>query len=230
MNPICKFICLLLFTFCTLFSTWYLLAFLFLFVLWSMLFSKISLSTYFKMLYVLRLLFLLLVLVFLFMQVPFILICLYLVRIVILCLSVFVFTLTTPITEMTYTYEIFLFPLSKIHLSPSKIAIKLALYSQFIPSFINKKKELLYTVSSLGIDYNHSSRKGKLFVFKSIIGPLFSLSRKECHRVEESMKLRNFEIGKVRTNYQMNTWHILDIVFIIIHGIMIVLTVSEVFL
>lgn len=232
LNPLSKMISMLLFFLATFFSHdiphILLLGTFLLFVLYL---SKIPFYYYGKSILRFKWVFMIFFIGSLMLQIPVVEFLNFLLKIIYILSYLLLFTSTTPPAETTYAFHKILVPLEKMHISPSKLSYTFTLVLHFIPIVIHKGNQIIKNISSKGIDFYHSSFKGKYIVVKSIFIPMFTLSKKEILRMEKSMGLRNFDIGKVRTNYRMNAWCTLDTIFLLVHGIIVLyIIVSEVWL
>ena len=231
LNPITKICTLLLFVTLTLITNNYLnLLILFILLVNVLTLTKISYKYYFKTVFSMKDFFLFLFIFNMLFGLEIGESLVVIIKLIYILLSTVSLTLTTPPTEMTYSIEKLLYPLSKINISPSKIALTLTLSINFIPIVMEKANKLLKIMASRGYDFKTSNIKTKLMILKTIFIPLFRLSLRDSDLIADTMEVRNFDIKKVRTNYRMNPFGMKDITFIFIHVIILVVIVSGVFL
>jgi len=230
LNPITKVITHTFFVILMIIVKNYLNLFILLILLINiLLFSKISYKYYLKAIFSMKFLFIILFILNIMFGVKFSNNVVIIIKIICVSLSFIALILTTPPTEMTYAMEKLFYPLSKIKISSSKIALTLTLSINFIPIVIEKINKLLKIMSSRGYNFKRSNVKTKLIILKTIFYSILRLSLHDYHLIANTMEIRNFDIKKMRTNYRMNSFSFKDITFIFIHAIIVIIIVSEVF-
>ena len=142
-------------------------------------------------------------------------------RIILLVLYTSILTLTTPPNEITYGLEKFLSPLKIFRFKVSKMALSISIALRFIPTVIDEANKILKSQACRGIDYYHSTLKGKFVAIKALIIPMFVLTVKRADELADAMEVRLFSINKKRTNFRQNKWGLYDTYLVSIHVILL---------
>lgn len=109
---------------------------------------------------------------------------------------------TTSVSEMLIGLRMLLKPLNYIHISSIKIVYSLSMALRFIPILLEQAGKILKSQYSRGLDFSNLKWKEKVFVLKSIVFPMFSLSFRRADRLAEAMEVRLFSFSDKRTNYR----------------------------
>lgn len=109
-----------------------------------------------------------------------------------------VVTFTTTPNEMTYGLERILYPLRKLGINTSYIAVSISLAIRFIPIIFEQGDKVLKSQASRGLDFNNGDLKTKIKSLTSILLPMFMLSFKRADSIADFMEVRLYNIEKSR--------------------------------
>ena len=222
MNPLAKVICTISFVIMCLFSTTMMLnLIMFALVILMIMNSHIPLKYFFKTIKSLRFILLFTIILNMVFNIYFETTLVMLSRIILLVLYTSILTLTTPPNEITYGLEKFLSPLKIFRFKVSKMALSISIALRFIPTVIDEANKILKSQACRGIDYYHSTLKGKIVAIKALIIPMFVLTVKRADELADAMEVRLFSINKKRTNFRQNKWGIYDTYLVSIHVILL---------
>lgn len=229
MNPTAKIISIILFVLISLFSNDILLNLIIsIIVLLVIGLTHIPLKTFVKTIYGLRVLIVFIFLINFILKVELLLIGLMLLRLVTLVLYTSILTLTTTPNDIAYGLETIMWPFKKI-IPVNQIALSISLSLRFIPTIIDQANRVLKALASRGVDYAHTSLKGKVEAVKALLLPLFILSFKRADTLSDVMEVRLYDNKVKRTNYHIDHWHLFDLYIVLMHIlILIVIIVSGV--
>ena len=218
MHPLAKIVCIFIFVLCTLMVTDpVILCCLGLLLLLMMLASNLPLLIYMKSIWGLKWFFLLLVLLNLLFSVPFITVFILVIKIFYMVLATSILTATTTPVDMTHGLTLFLKPLSWFSIPVESLAFSLSLALRFIPVIVIQGDKILKSQASRGMDYTHTSLKGKLLAIKSMIIPMFVLSLRRSDQLADAMEVRLYQPQKKRNSYRVNKWGGFDTYFVFVH-------------
>ena len=141
-----------------------------------------------------------------------------------------VITMTTTHKEMTRGIELFLSPLKVFKIQINKITLMLTLALRFIPTILMQADKIMKSQRSRGIDYNSYELDKKFFSLKTILLPIFVLTLRRADTISDVLQLRMYDLNGNRTHLIEYRINIKDIVFLIIHILILVFIVIEVIL
>ena len=221
-NPLCKIICILIFTFLSLFSKNILyLIILLLFLVLIMFMSNVPLD-----LYINNLKFLLPMVVFIFI-INLIFSNIYstilsILKLILLILYSQVLLYTTKPNDLTYGLEEFLSPLKLFNISVSSLALTISLSLRFIPTIFTEADKILKAQISRGLNFNGNlSEKGDKII--SVIFPIFNVSLKKSLDISYVLDMRLYRVDEKRSKYKSHDITFIDNIALAIHIFLILL-------
>lgn len=138
------------------------------------------------------------------------------------------FVLTTTSKQILDSLNQFLSPLKIFGIKIESISLIISLAIQFIPITIEEANRILKSLKIRGLSKD-SSINSKLIGLKSLIIPLYISSIRRADKLADLMELRFFDLDFKKT-LKKNKWNYLDILFIIIHVIILLIVLKEVVL
>lgn len=221
-NPVCKIICVLIFTFLTLFSS----NIVFLLVLLLFLILIILLSNVRIDLYLNNLKFILPMILFIFI-INLILSNIYSTILSILKLILFILysqilLYTTKPNDLTYGLELFLSPLKIFNIKVSSLALTISLALRFIPTIFIESSKILKAQISRGLNFDGSLSE-KCDKIVSVIFPIFNLSLKRSEYISYVLDMRLYRVEGERSKYKNSSITIMDECALCIHVLLIIL-------
>ena len=200
-NPLCKIICILIFTFLSLFSKNILyLIILLLFLVLIMFMSNVPLD-----LYINNLKFLLSMIIFIFI-INLIFSNIYstilsILKLILLILYSQVLLYTTKPNDLTYGLEKFLSPLKLFNISVSSLALTISLSLRFIPTIFIEADKILKAQISRGLNFNGNLSE-KCDKIISVIFPIFNVSLKKSLDISYVLDMRLYRVDAKRSKYK----------------------------
>lgn len=141
-----------------------------------------------------------------------------------------VITMTTTHKEMTRGIELFLSPLKVFKIHVNKITLMLTLALRFIPTILMQADKIMKSQKSRGIDYNTYEIDKKIFSLKTILLPIFVLTLRRADTISDVLQLRLYDLNSDRTYLTEYKIKLKDIIFLIIHVLILVFMIIEVIL
>lgn len=221
-NPLCKIICILIFTFLSLFSKNILyLIILLLFLVLIMFMSNVPLD-----LYINNLKFLLSMIIFIFI-INLIFSNIYstilsIVKLILLVLYSQVLLYTTKPNDLTYGLEEFLSPLKVFNISVSSLALTISLSLRFIPTIFTEADKILKAQISRGLNFNGNLSE-KCDKIISVIFPIFNVSLKKALDISYVLDMRLYRVDAKRSKYKSCDITFIDNIALVIHIFLILL-------
>lgn len=221
-NPLCKIICILIFTFLSLFSKNILyLIILLLFLVLIMFMSNVPLD-----LYINNLKFLLPMIIFIFL-INLIFSNIYstllsILKLILLILYSQVLLYTTKPNDLTYGLEEFLSPLKLFNISVSSLALTISLSLRFIPTIFTEADKILKAQISRGLNFNGNLSE-KCDKIISVIFPIFNVSLKKSLDISYVLDMRLYRVDEKRSKYKSYDITFIDNIALAIHIFLILL-------
>ena len=221
-NPLCKIICILIFTFLSLFSKNILyLIILLLFLVLIMFMSNVPLD-----LYINNLKFLLSMIIFIFI-INLIFSNIYstilsIVKLILLVLYSQILLYTTKPNDLTYGLEEFLSPLKLLNISVSSLALTISLALRFIPTIFLEAEKILKAQTSRGLNFNGNLSE-KCDKIISVIFPIFNVSLKKSLDISYVLDMRLYRVDAKRSKYKSCDITFIDNIVLVIHIFLILL-------
>lgn len=221
-NPLCKIICILIFTFLSLFSRNILyLIILLLFLVLIMFMSNVPLD-----LYINNLKFLLPMIIFIFL-INLIFSNIYstilsILKLILLILYSQVLLYTSKPNDLTYGLEEFLSPLKLFNISVSSLALTISLSLRFIPTIFTKADKILKAQISRGLNFNGNLSE-KCDKIISVIFPIFNVSLKKSLDISYVLDMRLYRVDEKRSKYKSYDITFIDNIALFIHIFLILL-------
>lgn len=221
-NPLCKIICILIFTFLSLFSKNIMfLIILLLFLVLIMFMSNVPLD-----LYINNFKFLLPMVVFIFI-INLIFSNIYstilsILKLILLILYSQVLLYTTKPNDLTYGLEKFLSPLKLFNISVSSLALTISLSLRFIPTIFTEADKILKAQISRGLNFNGNLSE-KCDKIISVIFPIFNVSLKKSLDISYVLDMRLYRVDEKRSKYKSYDVTFIDNIALAIHIFLILL-------
>jgi energy-coupling factor transport system permease protein len=217
MSSISKIICLLLFLILLLFDNYILLIILTLLTITLILLSKVPLKLYLKSISNLKVLIAFLLLITLIFGGSWYQTITSIIKILLGILYTMLLTFTTSKSEITFGLEKVFSPLKIIRLPIEKISLSITLAMGFIPTIFDQTHKIMKSQASRGIDFNHTSLKGKVIAISSMMVPMFILTFKKSDAIADAMEVRMYDYKEKRTSFRPHRWHNFDENLILFH-------------
>lgn len=221
-NPLCKIICIIIFTFLSLLSKNILyLIILLLFLVLIMFMSNVPLD-----LYINNLKFLLPMIVFIFL-INLIFSNIYstilsILKLILLILYSQVLLYTTKPNDLTYGLEEFLSPLKLFNISVSSLTLTISLSLRFIPTIFTEADKILKAQISRGLNFNGNLSE-KCDKIISVIFPIFNVSLKKSLDISYVLDMRLYRVDEKRSKYKSYDITFIDNIALAIHIFLILL-------
>lgn len=138
------------------------------------------------------------------------------IKIILIIWYLSLLTLTTGQSEITYSLELILKPLSVFKVPVNKVALKISFALRFIPMLFNQIDMVLKRLASLGLNYQANFKSRFKAYYKAII-PVLVLTFNKIRQIKQNMEIRLFSINRRRTNYRSNKVSLFDVIILIIH-------------
>lgn len=221
-NPLCKIICVLIFTFLSLFSVNIIfLILLLLFLLLIILTTNVPVSLYLN-----NLKFMLPMMLFLFI-IDLIFSNMYgtilsILKLILFVLYSQVLLYTTKPNDLTYGLELFLQPLKIFNIRVSSLALTISLALRFIPTVFLQSSKILKSQISRGLNFdgNLSEKCDKII---SVILPIFNLSLKRSEDISYVLDMRLYKVEGKRSKYKISNITLMDNIILLIHILLILI-------
>ena len=189
-----------------------------------MIYSNISIITYLKNIYSIKifLIFIFIIDLIFYSSISNIIFDLYKLIFIIIYSSAL--TYTTSTSEITYGIEKILKPLSN-YIPVNDISMIITLTIRYIPTLTMESSRIIKSQKLRGIDFDSKNIRVKISSLVGVFIPMFILSLKKSESLGDIMDLRLYNYGKSRTNLRTNSWRKIDSILlflnIVILGIVI---------
>jgi len=228
-SPILKLLAMLLFIGVVIITKeWFVLALCSILLLVLILDTRIPYKYYYKALENIVLLLLVILIIGLFTGADRYLLAVSVMKIVLIVLYSSMFIYTTTNVGINHGLNQLLKPLNWLGVKTNAFILMLSLSIRYIPTVLIEANKIYKSQASRGVDFKHSSLKGKIEAIKSMIIPMFALSIRRADKLAEAMELRLYNIESGRTNFRVYKWHIYDIVVFFIHVLILILMIKKV--
>lgn len=229
LNPLIKIICLIVFLTCLFINKNIYISLMCLFTLVILIeYSKLPLSIYYKVLLGLKYILLFIIIIYLLLDYSIVNILIICLRLYIIVLYTTFITMTTSQYDMTRGIEMFLFPISLLGISINKISLLLTLALRYIPTIFMQVDKIMKSQKSRGIDFNEYELNKKFFSLKTIVLPIFILTLKRADQVADVLQLKLYDLNKRRTHVKKYKITLMDILYMIIHILILLIILFEV--
>ena len=138
--------------------------------------------------------------------------------------NLFIYT-TTPYSILKGLNQ-FLKPLSYLGFNTQNISLMISLSLRFIPVTIKEASKIYNSLVARGLSTD-SSLKEKILGLKCLIFPMYILSFKRADNLSDMMELKLYN-SKSKLFDEKIKWNYLDILFVVIHVIIMIVTLKEV--
>ncbi|MBQ6282586.1 MAG: energy-coupling factor transporter transmembrane protein EcfT [Bacilli bacterium] len=221
-NPLCKLICILMFTFLVLMTNniLFLLILTILVVIYIVL-SEVPIKLYidnFK--YILPFILFILIINILTSNVHSSIISIMKLVLFILYSSVNIFT--TKSNDLTYGLEKLLSPLQIIGINTSSLALTISLAVRFIPTIFKHGHKVYKSQMSRGLSFE-GSLKEKIDKLMSLIIPIFNISLKKSDDISNVLDMRLYDSNRKRSKYKLVGFKNIDQNILLIHIFVLIL-------
>lgn len=197
---------------------WYLLGTLFASILFALI-VKTPLKTYRNLFYysifTFIIFFILNALFFLNAQKAFILTLEITIRIFVLILLSAILILSCTQKEIADAISFFIYPLKYLKVPVNEFSLIITIGLRFLPLIILETKQILQALATRGLDISSSSLKTKIRAILALFNPLFISAFDRANNLSYALFVRQYQIGKKRTQYSYYSINFLDILFII---------------
>lgn len=221
LNPLCKILITLIFTFMTIISSSFVVVFsLFCVTLFAINLTNIAINNYVKPLLGVKVLFIFIIIINLLFGYSFLYSLIMIIKVCLIVVFSNLLLFTTTTNDLTFGISLFLRPLSFIGLPVNKISVAIALSLNFIPSLFLQSNKIIKSQRSRGFNYDGGDFKHRLMGFKSIFIPMFILSIKKADDISYSMDIRNFSFDCDRNSIRSFRWRFFDIYALVVYIIL----------
>lgn len=229
-NPVCKLICILIFTFLVLISN----NILFLSILTILVFIYIVLSEVPIKLYINNFKYIIPFIIFI-LIINLLTSTIYSSIISIMKLLLFILyssvnMYTTKSNDLTYGLEKLLSPLKIFGINTSSLSLTISLAIRFIPTIFKHGHKVYKSQMSRGLRFD-GTLKEKVDKLMSLIIPVFNISLKKSDDISNVLDMRLYNSNKRRTKYKLIGFKNIDQTILLIHvSVLILFLVVEVIL
>lgn len=221
-NPLCKLICILIFTFLVLISNNILfLSILTILVLIYIVLSEVPVKLYinnFK--YIIPFIIFILIINLLTSTMYSSIISIMKLILFILYSSVNIYT--TKSNDLTYGLEKLLSPLKIFGINTSSLSLTISLAIRFIPTIFKEGYKVYKSQMSRGLRFE-GNLKEKVDKLMSLIIPVFNTSLKKSDEISNVLDMRLYDSNKKRTKYRLMNFKIIDQNILLIHVFVLIL-------
>ena len=230
LNPLCKIICILIFTFLVLFTNnIILLSLLLVLVFYLIYLSYVPIDLYLNNIkYLIPFIIFIFIINLLFSNVLSGISSIIKLILFILYSSLLIYT--TKQNDLIYGLKKFLSPLKLFGIDTSSLALTLSLAIRFIPTIFEEGKRVYKSQISRGLNFNGnlSEKCDKLI---SVIIPVFNLSLERADDVSFILDTRFYRVKEKRTEYKNRSFNVIDDNVLLVHlALLILFLVLEVIL
>lgn len=221
-NPLCKLICILIFTFLVLITNNILfLSILTILVLMYVALSEVPIKLYinnFK--YIIPFVLFILIINLLTSTIYSSIISIMKLILFILYSSVNIYT--TKSNDLTYGLEKLLSPLKIFGINVSSLSLTISLAIRFIPTIFKEGYKVYKSQMSRGLNFN-GTLKEKIDKLMSLIIPVFNISLKKSDDISNVLDMRLYDSNKKRTKYKLMNFKVIDQNILLIHVFVLIL-------
>lgn len=222
LNPILKILCLIIMVLSIVIANSFMdFIIIGLYLVITMLLSKIEIKIYLKNIYTLRVFIIFIVIINFIFSVSITSTLFMIFRIIYLVILSAILTLTTAPLEITYGLERVLSIFNKI-IPVNAIALTITLALRFIPILTMQAERIIKAQSLRGIDFSKNV-KTKIISLSNIFIPMIYLSLKKADDLSDIMEVRLYNYGISRTNYRLNRWKMVDTFLLVINVFILIL-------
>lgn len=219
MNPLCKIICVLIFTLLViLIKNIYLLLLMLIFLFIMIKMSNVPLNLYLKNVKFLIPFILFIIVINLIFNIGAIITINNILKLVLLVMYTAILTYTTKPNDLTYGLESLFKPLKIFNIPVNELALSVSLAIRFIPIIFKEGEKVLRSQISRGLDFN-GSLKDKSNKLVSVLLPIFTLSFKRADDIAEVLDIRLYNPNYRR--YKKNTMTNIDDSILFMHILLI---------
>lgn len=143
-----------------------------------------------------------------------------LLRLVMMLCITMILTSTTKPMDLTRGLEWGMTPLKAIKFPAHEIAMTISIALRFIPTILEETKRIMKAQESRGVDFAHGSLKNKFRAVISLIIPLFVSAIERSEELANAMEARGYDPKGKRTQFQKLKFHLCDL-----FGLFIVLVI-----
>lgn len=196
MNPLYKFICLLIFSILLFIAKSYLLLIIIgVFTILLMISSNVPIRLYLNNLKTITLLIVFIFVINLVFSATATNTIFSISKLILIVIYSSMVTFTTTGSEMIDGLKKLFSPLKVLNIPISSLALSISLAIRFIQTIFEQAHKILKSQASRGIDFNDLSIRVKVKALTSIIVPMFMLSFKRADDVADVMELRMYDIN-----------------------------------
>lgn len=127
-----------------------------------------------------------------------------------LCITM-ILTSTTKPMDLTRGLEWGMHPLKVIRFPAHEIAMTISIALRFIPTILEETRRIMKAQESRGVDFTHGSIKNKLRAIISLIIPLFVSAIERSEELANAMEARGYDPKEKRTHFQKLKFHLSDL-------------------
>lgn len=146
-------------------------------------------------------------------------------RVIIVLLYTMILLYTTKQFQIIEGLQILFKPLKIFKLPVNKMAYTIALALYFIPALLEQYEKVTKSQNNKGVYYKNLKLKDKISVLSSTITSMFILSIKKSDILSDSMETRFFDFNQdIKGEFKI---YYFDIISLVIHLLLLVLTIKE---
>lgn len=221
-HPLTKLICTFIFVLILAFThSLGILLFLIILISLMILWSKISLKSYFDKINKLKLYFILIFLVNLLLSWSITFSFIEFIKFILLVLYLLILNFTTSFTDIVYCLKWLLRPFKKF--KSDDLALDIALALNFILIFTEEYDKILCNYEGKGYKY----RKDCFTYFKYIVIPNFKLTFRRMGKLKKNIYLKLYDYSNKYYNFKSNVWNNFDKYIVIMHGFVLLIVILK---
>ena len=137
--------------------------------------------------------------------------------------SLFLTYTTSPIS-LTDGLEWLLSPLKLIKVPVSIFSMMMTIALRFIPTLVEETEKIMNAQSSRGADFSSGNLVRRAKALIPLIIPLFASSFKRAGELASAMECRCYAVDRKRTKMVKLTFHVRDLVFVLLLGVVMAFT------
>lgn len=149
----------------------------------------------------------------------------FLTRLVIMVLYSTILTLTTAPLDLASAIEALLKPLEKLKFPAHEIGMMISIALRFIPTLFEEMNKIMNAQASRGIDFKNGKLKEKIRGIISLLIPLFINSLKRADDLANAMEVRGYVGGDGRTELVDRKFGSSEVIYLLIHIIVLVIII-----
>lgn len=139
-------------------------------------------------------------------------------RLVMMICITTILTSTTKPLDLTYSLEWYLVPLRVIKFPTHEVAMTISIALRFIPTILDETNRIMKAQSSRGANFTHGSLFKRFKAIISLIVPLFISAFERSGQLAEAMEARGYDPRAKRTRYRVLKFHYSDVLSFITVG------------